>query len=94
VTVAALERLNRYETSISAGGLTVHGHVGVMIGAIQGTEWNLLRLAADEGWHVPERETERFRGALADTGFAVRPRPYADSPPLFGMNAAAESVFL
>jgi hypothetical protein len=66
-----------------------------MIGAIQGTEWDLfLRLAADEGWRVPELETERFRGALADNGFAVRPRPYADSSPLFVMNAAAESVIL
>jgi GNAT superfamily N-acetyltransferase len=51
----------------------MQGHTNIEIGTIRAEEWNLfLRLAAAEGWQVPQWETELFRGAFADNAFALR----------------------
>jgi len=53
--------------------MVVQGRNGIRIGATRNGDWNiLLRLAAAEGWRVTDRESKLFRGAFADSGFALR----------------------
>ncbi len=52
--------------------MVAQGRNDVRIGATRNGDWNiLLRLAAAEGWRVTDRESNLFRGAFADSGFAL-----------------------